>query len=207
MQPEMFEQNRGEVLQLLQDVGLNWETILDSKKKRMDFWFRKGSFGEDSLKRRNKLISTMALAAAAREAFERKRGLDEGQIKYMGIRQTLIEARLMYRGIFEEISDLFRPQALPSSVIFSRPKWSRESDWGIVEGMIAHTIYLLNLVKTRSYREAAERAIALIKTAIWDIKIRNVQPIIEQGTFAWVKEILDKELEERKLIYKDDLAV
>lgn len=200
---ERFEQNRLEVQALLQDVGLNWETIVSQHKKKMMFWLEKGSFGEDSLQRRNKLISLMALSAAAREAFERKRGLGKIEKKYLGIRQTVIDERIMVRGIFAEISDRFRPEAIPSSVIFRRPQWSHPYDWGILEGMMQHAKYLLKQAKTRTYRQAAQQAIALLDPAIWNIKQRNVQPIIEQNTFAWVKDILDKELEERKFIYKD----
>lgn len=201
MTPEMFKQNKQQVVEMLGDLGLNLTDIMDTHKKRMTQFLLKGIEGIDSTDRRNWLITYITLLAAGGEAYKRIEAISEADKKFLGIRQTLIEARTVIRENLTDVSELLRHQAMPGHVIFRHSERAYDSDWSRVVRMLGDAVSLLEQANVRPYLLPANDARKLLANAIELLKGRSPQEIKRLELFQKAKEILDTTLNDHKDIY------
>lgn len=194
---EQFESARNETYRLLDRVKFNPVTVVDEEKKRMAEWIARGSFGRDSLSRRNRLIAVGALSAAYRRALERQKGIGEIVGKFIRAREALIFAREFSRTIFEDVSYSLRPEALPAQRLFKYPD-KFPDNVGIVRGMLNTLIFQLEQPPVKPYRTVARQAKGILEEVISLLLQDRRQEIVGQGLFASVRELLARELETHK---------
>lgn len=199
---EELKEARGKTYAILAKVGLDPTTVEQEEKRKMTGWLIKGSFGKDSLGRRNRLITTMALSAAYRQAIERQKGIGTIVGKYVRIREALIFEREFSWAIFADVLDRLRPEALPAHRLFKFPERSfSQSDSGIVVGMINTMRFQLSQPHVKCYRTVGREAASILSKAVGLLGENNRREIVDQQLFTNVRGFLLEELERHRDIY------
>jgi len=200
---EQFKQEQEKTIALLAQVGFNPDKVVNREKSKIGHWIVKGSFGQDSLGRRNKLISVMALQAAYRQAIERQKGVGGHIIgKFMRMREALIFEREFSRTIFEDVADRLRPEAMPSHQFFKYPyRPVDERQFNIVKGLLGTMQFQLEQPRVKTYRTIAGQAkeiLAEINSLL--LEDRRFE-IVDKNLFGEVRNLLVNELVLHQDIY------
>lgn len=197
---EQLEQAERETYRRLAKVGLDPQRIILEEKRKMANWLTKASGGKDSWKRRNDLITTMALEAANRRAVEREQGIGETTSKFVRIREALRFAREFSREILEEVVEKLEPQRMPAHSLFKYPERPPQNV-GIVRGMLNTMTWQLEQPPVRNYRPAGLATGQILKKVVDLLNQDRREEIVERGLFGDARGILEEVLEKHKDIY------
>jgi len=205
---EQLEEERKKTFAVLANVGFNPETVINEEKKKMGFWVVKGSFGYDSLGRRNQLISMMALQAAYRRAVMRERQIGGPIVgKFVRMREALIFEREFSRAIFADVASHLDPERLtiPNHFLLKNPQKRPENKQiNIVKGMLGTMCFQLHQPRAKTYWVVGREAEKILKEAIGLLLEDRREEIKERDLFGQVYNMLIGELEKRKDIYPSD---
>jgi hypothetical protein len=190
--------NQQKTIALLRETGLDTDHInrmLDENKRKMIRWIIKASGGKDTLKRRNDLITRMAISAAYRVAVERSLGIDEITAKYGAMGEALSFARALSR---EACDHVVRQISLDSPLLNFLPQATSDRKKKIALGML-RTIYKeLGQPQVKAYRTASMVAQNDLANAI----VRDQIPLPELGpVLLGIQADLQFELDRHKDIY------
>jgi hypothetical protein len=153
---EEFDAARDETIQMLHDAGLHPTRLLDQETKKISDLLVKGSYGEDSLQRRNKLISLLALSQAYDMALSKQQEIPPTIKKYTGIRSALWRERIFDREIFRGALHELSMQGVAGHTLFRHPD-SPTSNTGVVIGKLNTLIFQLSQIHAKPYFTAAQQ--------------------------------------------------
>jgi hypothetical protein len=189
-------------LDLLSKTKLNPHRVVDEETKRIEAWLIKGSSGEDSLGRRNKLIATMALSAAYRRALEEWKGVGPIRRKFATMREALIFERQVSRQSIDEVIHALRPEALPSHTLFKHPMATSTNE-GIVLGMLGHLKFKLELSRVKPYRKFGHTAAQAISSVMEKLQEnpQDRRAIVESHVFVSLRSFLTQHMQREETNY------
>lgn len=195
-----FEAAQRQTYAFLADQKFDPGTIVETRKRRLTKWLIKGSLGKDSLGRRNKLITLMALSAAHRVATERQKGLSKIQKKFIRMREALIFEREFARDIFTEMVGLL--ETMPNHMIFRYPtRKPEDKQVGIIVGMLESLTFQLNQPHTRPYRSVGREAGKILAEMVRLLREGKREEITNQQLIKRARTLLKDALAEHKYIY------
>lgn len=177
----------------LESAGFDPKTVLLEEKDQMGQWLIKGSGGKDSLKRRNNLITMMALQAANRRAVVREQGIGEVMAKFVRMREALRFEREFCREIFREIIERLVPQAMPAHYLFRYPDEPAQNA-GIVRGILNTSCWQLTQPHVKPYRFAGMEARRILGEAVDLLGEDRRREIVERVLFEQARNILESVL-------------
>jgi len=195
----------GEVAQettdLLQKSRLDPKRILDEEMARITAWLLKGSSGQDSRQRDNRLISLMALSAAHQHAHEKMKEISPTVLKYTAMRQALIFQRTRERKFFDEAVNWLRPHALAADVVFKYPE-KPVANWGTEKAILSHVSYILRQPVVNPYKKSGQKAAAIIDEIATFLAANERQKIKDMGLFDGAFNIINKTFAGHASIYQ-----
>lgn len=174
-------------------AGFDPETVHLEEKTKMGYWLIKGSGGKDSLKRRNRLITIMALEAANRRAVERMQGIGAVMAKFVRMREALRFEREFCREIFTEVMDRLALQAMQSHYLFRYPDKPSQNA-GIVRGILNTLYWQLTQPHVKPYRFAGMEARKILGEAVDLLGEDRRREIVERSLFEQARSILESAL-------------
>ncbi len=197
---EQLEKAERETYKRLDEARYDPQKVVLEEKQRMAAWLTKASGGKDSLKRRNSLITIMALGAAHRRMVKREMGIGETVSKFVRMREALCFGREFSREILEEVRQRLEPQRIPAHDLFKHPD-KPLGKVGIVKGMLKTMCWQLTLPPVKPYRPAGMEARGILEEVIRLLGQDQREEIIERNLFRQTLTIIGNTLDEHKKIY------
>lgn len=190
-----------ETMSLLKQAGLDPQRIVDAETAHITQWLLKGSLGQDSQHRKNRLISLMALSAAYHHAHEKMRDIPPTILKYTRMRRALIFERMEERKFFDEAVNWLRPHALAADVVFKYPQ-KPVANWGTEKAILSHVSYILRQPRVNPYKKSGQKAAAIIDEIATFLAANERQKIKDLGLFDKAFNIINKTFAGHASIYQ-----
>jgi len=202
--PDQFIQARKKTEHILRDVHLNPARIINQEKQRITAWLLKASAGHDSLERRNKLITCMALSAAFQHGIEQYSRIGIIQGKYVRMREALIFEREFSRSMLTQVADLLAPTRLPASKLFrdiERP--AERNQVSNILGLLLTMAFQLQQPHAAPYMPAGREAAEII-VEITNLVCDNKRgEILTNQLFFKAHAIITKVLADHQHVYPE----
>lgn len=197
---EQLEEAVGETHRRLANVGFDPQKVVLEEKERMASWLIKASGGRDSIERKNRLITMMALEAANRRVVEREQGIGETVSKFVRMREALRFERAFSREILGEVRERLEPQRIPAHHLFKYPE-KPPQNVGPVVGILNTSRWQLTQPHVKPYRPAGMEAREVLGE-VADLLGKNRRgEIVERELFGQARGILEEVLDTHKDIY------
>lgn len=197
---EQLEKAQKETYRKLGQVGFDPARVVLEEKRRIAYWLPKASRGQDSLGRRNWLITTMALQAAHRRAVEREQGIGETVSKFVRMREALRFEREFCREILQEVGNWLIPERMPAHYLFKFPE-KPPTNVGYVKGILNTCCWQLTQPHVKPYRPAGREAGEILKEVVILLGVNKRGEIVEKDLFGQARNTIQSVLKKYQDIY------